>query len=148
MKTFLSVLVIAMGDNGYDTGIQRHPGRRKYIMYHGTTMANARKIRREGFRPSSNGKLGYGVYLSRSLEKASRYPKNAGREQLAILIVSVRVGKVKIIDYKGHRLQKTWYEHGYDTAWIPPNCGMVSSGLEEDCVYDPSRIKVLEIIPN
>jgi len=148
MKTFQSALVTAMGDNGYENGMQKYPGRRKYIMYHGTTMANARKIQSEGFRPSSDGMLGYGVYLSRSQEKASRYPMSAGGEELAILKLSVRVGKVKKIDRQGHPLQKTWHLHGYDTAWVPPNCGMVSCGLEEDCVYDPSRITVLEIFPN
>uniref|UniRef100_A0A671KR99 PARP catalytic domain-containing protein n=1 Tax=Sinocyclocheilus anshuiensis TaxID=1608454 RepID=A0A671KR99_9TELE len=138
-----------MGDNGNGDGIQHYPGRRSYIMYHGTTMKNALKIQLgEGFRRSSDGMLGPGVYLSRSRDKASRYPLNAGREQLAILKLSVRVGKVKRIDYQGHPLQKTWHQHGYDTAWVPTNCGMLSSGLEEDCVYDPSRIRVLEIIVN
>ncbi|KAK9979108.1 hypothetical protein ABG768_012553 [Culter alburnus] len=137
-----------MADNDYDNGIQRYPGRRTYIMYHGTTMANAQKIRREGFRSSSDGMLGRGVYVSRSKEKASRYPINDRGQQLAILKLSVRVGKVKKIDYQDHPLQKTWNQHGYDTAWVPANCGMVNSGLEEDCVYDPSRIRVLEILPN
>ncbi|KAJ8405923.1 hypothetical protein AAFF_G00313600 [Aldrovandia affinis] len=27
-----------------------------------------------------------------------------------------------------------------------PKCGMVPSGLEEDCVWDPSRIKVTKVI--
>ncbi|KAK1876996.1 putative arabinosyltransferase A, partial [Dissostichus eleginoides] len=45
-----------------------------------------------------------------------------------------------------HPKQKTWHDDGFDTAWVPPNCGMVKSGLEEDCVWDPSRIKILEII--
>ncbi len=150
MKTFLGALVTvnAMGDNGYGNGIQQYPGRKTYIMYHGTTMEKAMKILGEGFRRSSDGMLGPGVYVSRSKEKASRYPSNAGGEQLAILKLSVRVGKVKRIDSQGHLLQRTWHQHGYDTAWVPANCGMVSSGLEEDCVYDPSRIKVLEIIPN
>ncbi len=117
-------------------------------MYHGTTMERALKIQSEGFRRSSDGMLGPGVYVSRSKAKASRYPLNAGGEQLATLKLSVRVGKVKRIDSQGHPLQRTWHQHGYDTAWVPANCGMVPSGLEEDCVYDPSRIKVLEIIPN
>ncbi|KAK2900689.1 hypothetical protein Q8A67_008804 [Cirrhinus molitorella] len=136
--------VHAMGDYGY----YKYPGRRKYIMYHGTTMRRALRIQREGFRPSSGGMLGPGVYLSRDMEKASRYPEDDRGRQRAIIRVEVRVGKVKRIDYKGHPLQKTWYQHGYDTAWVPPNCGMVRSGLEEDCVYDPSRIRVLEIIEN
>ncbi|KAL1280728.1 hypothetical protein QQF64_015328, partial [Cirrhinus molitorella] len=129
--------VHAMGDYGY----YKYPGRRKYIMYHGTTMRRALRIQREGFRPSSGGMLGPGVYLSRDMEKASRYPEDDRGRQRAIIRVEVRVGKVKRIDYKGHPLQKTWYQHGYDTAWVPPNCGMVRSGLEEDCVYDPSRIR-------
>ncbi|XP_056325288.1 grass carp reovirus (GCRV)-induced gene 2q [Danio aesculapii] len=144
-----------MVDNGYDTGIQKHPGRRSYIMYHGTTMAKALQIQRQGFMRSADGMLGPGVYVSRSKEKASRYPiQETTKRQLtgehcslAILKLRVRVGKVKRIDCQGHPLQKTWHQHGYDTAWVPANCGMVDSGLEEDCVYDPSRIKVLEIIP-
>uniref|UniRef100_A0A3B4ELN6 PARP catalytic domain-containing protein n=1 Tax=Pygocentrus nattereri TaxID=42514 RepID=A0A3B4ELN6_PYGNA len=126
------------------SGFSRHyPGHRYFTMYHGTTMDKAMKILNEGFIPSADGMLGRGVYLSRSFEKASRYPvyRQAG-EQLAVLKLSVRVGKVKRIDYQGHPMQKTWHDHGYDTAWVPANCGMVPSGLEEDCVYEPWRIKV------
>ncbi|KAK2900692.1 hypothetical protein Q8A67_008807 [Cirrhinus molitorella] len=128
---------------GNCTGKQKklYPGSKTYIMYHGTTMKNALKIYDKGFRQSSGGMLGCGVYVSRSKEKASHYPVYDKGEPLAILKVEVQVGKVKRIDYQGHPLQKTWNLHGYDTAWVPPNCGMVHSGLEEDCVYDPSRIK-------
>ncbi|TRY95504.1 hypothetical protein DNTS_026161 [Danionella cerebrum] len=123
-------------------------GNRSYIMYHGTTMKKAKKIKRKGFKPSYDGMLGQGVYVSRSFEKAARYPLGIIVESLAILKLRVRVGKVKKIDYQGHPLQKSWHQHGYDCAWVPPNCGMVPSGLEEDCVYDPKRIEVLEIIPH
>ncbi|KAK2860981.1 hypothetical protein Q7C36_005147 [Tachysurus vachellii] len=124
-----------------------YPSHRFFIMYHGTTWANALKIQAGGFIPSLNGMLGPGVYLSRSFQKASKYPRNGRQQKLAVLKVNVRVGKVKRIDYQGHPLQTTWHQHGYDTAWVPPNCGMVASGLEEDCVYDPNRIQVLQIIP-
>lgn len=128
------------------TSIQEHGGRRYYIMYHGTTLQAARDIKRNGFRRSSDGMLGEGVYVSRSVEKAKRYPLNPKRdERLAIMKLKVRVGKVKKIDRQGHPLQKTWHENGYDTAWVPPNCGMVPSGLEEDCIWDPDRIKVLDM---
>lgn len=123
-------------------------GHRFYIMYHGTTWDNALKIQAGGFIPSVNGMLGPGVYLSRDFQKASRYPLYNRNQKLAVLKVNAQVGKVKRVDYQGHPLQKTWHQHGYDTAWVPPNCGMVASGLEEDCVYEPCRIKVLEIIPN
>ncbi|XP_017538551.1 grass carp reovirus (GCRV)-induced gene 2q [Pygocentrus nattereri] len=128
-------------------GDKHYPGHRYFTMYHGTTMDKAMKILNEGFIPSADGMLGRGVYLSRSFEKASRYPvyRQAG-EQLAVLKLSVRVGKVKRIDYQGHPMQKTWHDHGYDTAWVPANCGMVPSGLEEDCVYEPWRIKVQQVL--
>uniref|UniRef100_A0AAY5EB83 PARP catalytic domain-containing protein n=1 Tax=Electrophorus electricus TaxID=8005 RepID=A0AAY5EB83_ELEEL len=44
---------------------------------------------------------------------------------------------VKKINYQGHPLPKFWHINGYDTAWVPPNCRMVPSGLVENCVYDP-----------
>ncbi|XP_027011494.2 uncharacterized protein LOC113648486 [Tachysurus fulvidraco] len=121
-------------------------GHRYYIMYHGTTLEAAKQIKLHGFRCSDDGMLGPGVYVSRSVAKAKRYPLNPPPgEKLAILKLKVRVGKVKKIDKQGHPLQKTWHDEGYDTAWVPPNCGMVKSSLEEECVWDPSRIEVLEM---
>uniref|UniRef100_A0A8C1EVP1 PARP catalytic domain-containing protein n=1 Tax=Cyprinus carpio carpio TaxID=630221 RepID=A0A8C1EVP1_CYPCA len=102
-------------------GDYKYPGWRTYIIYHGTTMKNALRIQREGFRCSYDGMLGPGVYRSRDKEKASHYPKYVNGQHLAIIIVRVRVAKVKRIDYQGHPLQKTLYQHGYDTAWVPAN---------------------------
>nr|AAP49829.1 interferon-inducible protein Gig2 [Carassius auratus]ACS87977.1 interferon inducible protein [Carassius auratus]AGG20155.1 GCHV-induced protein 2 [Ctenopharyngodon idella] len=119
-----------------------------YRMYHGTSREAAQQIKVCGFKQSSNGMLGPGVYLSRDLEKASRYPLELPESQRVVLRVRVDVGKVIKIDYQGHPRQKTWHYHGYDTAWCPPKCGMVPSGLEEDCVWDPKRITVIdEIFP-
>uniref|UniRef100_A0A4W5JUA0 Uncharacterized protein n=1 Tax=Hucho hucho TaxID=62062 RepID=A0A4W5JUA0_9TELE len=42
--------------------------------------------------------------------------------------------------YLTWRRLKTWHDEGYDSAWVPPNCGMVKSGLDENCVWDPNRI--------
>ncbi|KAF4094702.1 hypothetical protein G5714_023780 [Onychostoma macrolepis] len=117
-----------------------------YRMYHGTTREAAGKIKVSGFKESSGGMLGRGVYLSRDLQKASRYPLDLPENQRVVLRVKVNVGKVKKIDYQGHPLQKTWHDQGYDTAWCPPGCGMVKSGLEEDCVWDPNRITVIDEI--
>ncbi|XP_043957407.1 uncharacterized protein LOC122822626 [Gambusia affinis] len=113
-----------------------------YIMYHGTKKENAEGIRRNGFCQSADGMLGRGVYLSRDLQKASRYPINHPEWDKVVIVVQVNVGKVKAIDRQNHPLQKTWHNHGYDTAWVPPNCGMTKSGLEENCVWDPARIQV------
>nr|UUW46980.1 Gig2-2 [Platichthys stellatus] len=117
-----------------------------YVMYHGTTRACATDIQKSGFRPSSDGMLGCGVYLSRDLQKASRYPINHPEYDRVVITVLVHVGKVIAINRQKHPLQKTWHDHGYDTAWVPPGCGMVPSGLEEDCVWDPTRIQILKII--
>uniref|UniRef100_A0A3Q0RM38 PARP catalytic domain-containing protein n=1 Tax=Amphilophus citrinellus TaxID=61819 RepID=A0A3Q0RM38_AMPCI len=117
-----------------------------YVMYHGTTSSSAQSILKSGFKQSSGGMLGRGVYLSRDLEKASRYPIDLDEHLRVVIKVKVRVGKVKAIDCQNHPLQKTWHDKGYDTAWVPPNCGMVKSGLEENCVWDPERIKIIDTI--
>ncbi|KAM3598163.1 uncharacterized protein V6R79_014512 [Siganus canaliculatus] len=100
---------------------------RKYIMYHGTSSSNSLSIKVAGFYQSSDGMLGCGVYLSRDLEKAKRYPLNHPEHERVVIKVVVNVGRVKKIDSQGHPLQCTWHDHGYDTAWVPPNCGMAQS---------------------
>ena len=118
-----------------------------YTMYHGTSKQVAAIIKKSGFRQSSGGMLGQGVYLSRDLQKASRYPLELPESQRVVIKVRVNVGKVVAINRQGHPLQKTWHYNGYNTAWCPPNCGMVPSGLEEDCVWDPNKIKIIDVIP-
>lgn len=127
-------------------GLSQPGNDRKYVMYHGTTRENAQKIWSSGFRQSAVGMLGPGVYLSRDLEKASRYPIDWPEHDRVVIKVVVNVGKVIAINYQGHPQQKTWHDFGFDTAWVPPNCGMVKSGLEEDCVWDPQRIHILKLI--
>ncbi|XP_035514224.1 uncharacterized protein LOC118325605 [Morone saxatilis] len=118
-----------------------------YTMYHGTSIANARLIIANGFRQSSGGMLGKGVYVSRDRKKAERYPLKSNPSDRVALELRVRVGRVKRIDIDNHPMQYNWNTHGYDTAWVPPNCGMIAvpSGLEEDCVFDPKNIKVVGI---
>lgn len=117
-------------------------------MYHGTTVAFARSIVTSGFVPSTKGMLGPGVYVSRDKKKAERYPLQENPLNRVVLELEVRVGRVKRIDKDDHPMQYTWHSNGYDTAWVPPNCGMkaVKSGLEEDCIFDPKRIKVVGIV--
>ncbi|XP_060883003.1 uncharacterized protein LOC132954467 [Labrus mixtus] len=123
---------------------------RRYVMYHGTTRQAAQSIKNRGFCRSKDGMLGPGVYLSRDLDKASRYPIGHPESERVVIKVVVDVGKVIAINRQGHPRQKTWhnssYGEVYDTAWVPPNCGMVPSGLEEDCVWDPDRIEIIKII--
>ncbi|XP_071379085.1 grass carp reovirus (GCRV)-induced gene 2p [Centroberyx affinis] len=123
-----------------------------YTMYHGTSIASARLIIASGFKQSSGGMLGKGVYVSRNRKKAQRYPLLCHSANRVVLEVRVRVGRVKRIDKDNHPMQHTWNAGGYDTAWVPPNCGMlaVPSGMEEDCVFDPKRVEVkaIALAPN
>ena len=106
-------------------------------MYHGTSDSAARAIEAHGFQVSEDGMLGKGVYVSRDIDKAKAYGS-------VVLRVRVRTGKVKKITQQGDPLQKQWHQHGYDTAWVPPDCGMVASGKQEDCVRDPARLTVVD----
>ncbi|KAG8569280.1 hypothetical protein GDO81_014338 [Engystomops pustulosus] len=124
---------------------RKYPGRRHYTMYHGTTVNAAYSIIKEGFRVSEDGMLGRGVYVSRDIQKALKYPINTMGPRV-VLKLNVRVGKVKRIDSQDHPMQLTWHENGYASAWVPPGCGMVLSGQEEDCIYDPDRISVIDVV--
>lgn len=126
---------------------QRPTDSQVYTMYHGTSVASARSIITGGFRQSTQGMLGRGVYVSRDKKKAESYPRGCASAQRVILELSVSVGRVKRIDKDNHELQYTWHDKGYDTAWVPPNCGMksVPSGFEEDCVFDPKNVEVVGI---
>ncbi|XP_069470381.1 uncharacterized protein [Ambystoma mexicanum] len=118
-----------------------------YMMYHGTHKTHATAIVRSGFRPSTNGLLGPGVYVSRNKAKAMCYPLTASDDDRVVFKLGVRVGKVKKIDRDNHPMQMSWHQNGYDTAWVPPKSGIstIRSGREEDCVWDPKRITIVGV---
>ncbi|CAL8264599.1 unnamed protein product [Gadus morhua 'NCC'] len=135
--------------NGFDRIGHEQPNcDQTYVMYHGTTWTNATAIQRDGFKQSADGMLGRGVYLSCDLKKASRYPIDPALpdSERVVFRVKVNVGNVIAINRQRHPRQKNWHDYRYgevfDTAWCPPDCGMTKSGLEEDCVWDPNRIKI------
>jgi len=83
--------------------------------------------------------LGPGVYCSRELRKARHYGK-------IVFLLHVRLGRVIRIDSVDHPLRTLWQTPTgglYDCAWVPPDSGVVPSGLEENCVRLPSQIKVI-----
>ena len=117
----------------------------QYVMFHGTSKENAFSIIQSGFRQSPDGMLGRGVYLSGDKNKAAKYPLGLPANEKVIFKVIANVGKVIRIDRQGHPCQKTWHDRGVDTAWVPPDCGMVLSGQEEDCVWDVNRIHIIDV---
>lgn len=114
-------------------------GGKMMTMYHGTSHSAAQSIVANGFNQSSSGMLGRGVYVSADVNKAERYGNS-------ILKLEVKLGKTKKITSQGDPMRTSWQRHGYDSAWVPANCGMVGSGLTETCVFDPNRIRVLETL--
>nr|XP_033811228.1 uncharacterized protein LOC117365223 [Geotrypetes seraphini]XP_033811229.1 uncharacterized protein LOC117365223 [Geotrypetes seraphini] len=126
--------------------VRRAAGRRAYDMYHGTSEQAASSIIMAGFKPSVNGMLGQGVYVSRDIRKAQGYPGNLSPADRIILKVRVIVGKVKKIDSANHPLRATWHNYGYDSAWVPPNSPQWISPLTENCVWDSKRVKVMDVV--
>jgi len=117
----------------------RHLEGSGFEMFHGTSADNAASIERNGFKPSGGGMLGPGVYCSRDLRKARRYGG-------VVLRLCVHLGRVITIDRQGHPLQRIWQTQvggSFDAAWVPPNSGVVPSGLEENCVRSPDQIVIL-----
>lgn len=100
-------------------------------MYHGTSHENAKSIMKGGFRPSTQGLLGAGVYVTKDMEKASQYGP-------IIVECDVHLGKLAVITRRGHPMQKSWSRQGYAAAWLPPFVS--TSGLEEHCIADASRV--------
>eukprot|EP00092_Neocalanus_flemingeri_P027018 GFUD01029299.1.p1 GENE.GFUD01029299.1~~GFUD01029299.1.p1 ORF type:complete len:355 (+),score=85.68 GFUD01029299.1:80-1144(+) len=117
-----------------------------YVMYHATSVENAISIMEKGFQPSTLAStvhgmiLGQGVYVSRDLNKVAKYGE-------VVFKLLVYPGRTCSITTSNKLLRSTW-QQSYDSAWIPPQCGnpLVPSGLEENCVRDPSHILVLEVV--
>jgi hypothetical protein len=119
---------------------QQHMCTEDVLAYHGTSPDSAAAIEQHGFQASTGGLLGAGVYVSRDLTMASRYGP-------VVLELRVSLGNTLRVDWMGHPKQLTWHDHGFDSAWVPPNCGMVSSELEQHCVWDPTRVRVVRRVP-
>nr|XP_033811233.1 uncharacterized protein LOC117365227 [Geotrypetes seraphini] len=126
--------------------VRRAAGRSSFNMYHGTSEQGATSIIQSGFRPSADGMLGRGVYVTRDIRHARHYPMGLAAANRIMLKVKVRVGKVKKIDSVSHPLRKTWHTRGYSSAWVPPNSPKWISPLTESCVWNPKRIKVIKVV--
>ena len=120
-------------------------------MYHGTRPEVAALIEQGGFKASTQGLLGPGVYVGRTAEGCLKYGGT-------ILEVMVRVGRVCQADKhpalmpRGHGTDAPWHDvGGYDTAWVPPDCPasvfdeaeLFEGVVEEGCVWDAGCVKVL-----
>lgn len=112
-------------------------------MFHGTSKQAAAQIMHEGFTPSTNGMLGPGVYLSRDVSKAAQYGPGQHGPNGCILVVLVKCGWVHAISDPNQRNSSWQNSTRFNTAWVRP--GVQPSG-EEDCVKNPFRCKVIQLI--
>eukprot|EP00444_Apocalathium_aciculiferum_P003358 CAMPEP_0183399448 /NCGR_PEP_ID=MMETSP0370-20130417/11943_1 /TAXON_ID=268820 /ORGANISM="Peridinium aciculiferum, Strain PAER-2" /LENGTH=124 /DNA_ID=CAMNT_0025580613 /DNA_START=130 /DNA_END=504 /DNA_ORIENTATION=- len=106
-------------------------------MYHGTSSTQAESILANGFKPSTVGLLGAGVYVSADVDKAKCHG-------LTVLTVEVTPGKSLMIDSTNLPLSRCWAPHGYDSVWIPAG-GLICAEHTEMCVADPGRIRVVSM---
>lgn len=123
------------------------PHQRPKTFYHGTSVEAALSIQANGFDPERSGSnagalLGKGVYCTTTLQKALHY---AGRNpaQGIIFELEIDLGRCKKLE-RGDPMMTTWQNNGYDSAWAPG--GANTSGLEENCVKDPGRIRIVRAI--
>ena len=115
--------------------------------YHGTSIEAALSIQKDGFDPGRSGSnagalLGKGVYCTTTLAKALHYA-NTRPARGIIFELEIDLGRCKTLK-PGDPMIKTWQQNGYDSAWAPG--GVNHSGLEENCVWDQRRIKILRAI--
>ena len=121
--------------------VQKNNGRPK-TFYHGTSLASAHAIQRDGFRTDLSGTnagalLGQGLYVTTTLEKALHYAKPKAAAG-AIFTLDVELGKCYKVTDPTDPMRTTWSDSGYDSAWAPPGV-LDAQGREENCIKDPQR---------
>jgi len=92
-----------------------------------------------GLKPSSSGMLGAGVYCSRELQKAQAY---APRQQLQPGFGIVFLLRIEAWEGEGDPQHPR--RHGIKLGTTLHGC-VNASGLEEDCVWDPQRVKIVGV---
>jgi hypothetical protein len=83
------------------------------------------------------------VYASATLQKALQYC--SGPEGGIVFQLAVDLGRCKTLE-ENDPMMTTWHLHGYDSAWAPTGAGGRGAGLEENCIKDPKRIKIINAI--
>ena len=111
-------------------------------VYHGTSKVAADAIMDSGFRPSSDGMLGPGLYVTTDRSKAVAFAKASGDEG-RVIVGRAQFGKTAMVDArdarKGHYSETSW-QSSHDAAYVPRGEGVARP---EHCVKDPARVKPL-----
>ena len=116
------------------------PRREQHILYHGTSAETAELIKREGFKPSTSGCLGPGVYVARA-DKASRFAADSARHGG----VSGAVLKLRITFWNAKYVRSddvSWQSQGFDACRADTT---TRSGQPEWCLKDPRQVEVIDV---
>lgn len=114
--------------------------RQQLILYHGTSRDNAELIREHGFKPSSDGCLGKGVYVAHH-DKAFRFAANCPRHGGdAGAVVKVRITFTNAKYVRGD--DTTWRTEGHDACRTEYTS---SSTIMEWCLASVSQVEFLAI---
>mmetsp|Transcript_15339 Transcript_15339/g.34838 ORF Transcript_15339/g.34838 Transcript_15339/m.34838 type:complete len:319 (-) Transcript_15339:65-1021(-) len=116
----------------------------RFTAYHGTTMAAARLIQRHGFKASTVGCLGAGVYVveERDINKAKRFAHDQARragDEPALITVTVTVWNPKVVPSNGTWNDDGWQAEGHDA------CSVTHTNISprpEWCIRDPCQVQV------
>ncbi|CAF1264779.1 unnamed protein product [Rotaria sp. Silwood1] len=109
-----------------------------YVGFHQTSPANASSIAHSDFRPSSEGKLGPGIYFARS-KAGTEYKAN---ERGAYIAVEVHMGIVKEVTNANVNDFRKPNSPPYDTVYLNHD----KEDKDEFCVKDASQIKKWVIV--
>ena len=116
------------------------PRREQHILYHGTSAETAELIKRDGFKPSTSGCLGPGVYVARA-DKASAFASDSGRHGGA----SGAVLKLRITFWNAKYVRSddvAWQSQGFDACRADRTS---RSGKPEWCLKDPRQVEVIDV---
>eukprot|EP00966_Prymnesium_polylepis_P278746 6439555-Prymnesium_polylepis.1 len=114
----------------------------QHVLYHGTSWATAQLIQKQGFRPSTVGLLGPGVYIARA-DKASKFAANCqrhGGDSGAVVKVRITFTRPKYVEFNDN----SWLSEGYDACRAERTSG---SPHPEWCLKSTDQVEVLEVRP-
>ena len=109
---------------------------RFFVMYHATRADNVESILANGFRESTSGMLGPGLYVSRDIENTRSYD---GGVCFKLLVYTGKTKMVTRADKRG-----SWTSE-YDSVYLPPNNDVVGSRREETCLKSAKQARILGI---
>ena len=112
-------------------------------LYHATRLPNIQGIVRQSLIPSSNGRLGSGVYFTDDFEVAKEISQKFGKEG-AVFECNVNLGILKNL---GLESGSTWQYEGFDsaTAMHPPWFGLNTGWFREYCLKDRTKCSLRNV---